>query len=474
MKKTAIVILILLGSQTIGFGQNLDEYLQLAGENNPELKAYFSDYLAALELVPQVGALPDPELTMGIFLRPMERYMGNQQADIQLMQMFPWFGTLKAQQDEASKMALARYAVFQDAKNQLFYQVKNTWYQMYRLQEEIRISEENLKILQTYERLALIRYQSAGGIGERPANMQGNSPASSNQMVTPGSSMGNMGGGMNLGKASGPGNVPATMAPSGNMGSGNSGMGDVLRVRIELRGLENQLEFLKDSRRTLTAEFNQWLNRGFDEAIAVVDTLPETALSIDRLALFDSLSKNNPMLKMLDAEVGAYGAQVKMARLMGKPMLGAGVSHMAFSPRPESGMTMGGKDMVMPMVSVSIPIYRKKNKAMVREAELKQQSIQQRRENTVNQLATQWAVALRDLDDATRRTALYREQTALANQTLNLLMTGYSANGQDFEEVLRVQQQLLDYRLNLVSAVVDQHTAVAMLEMLAGNNVLGD
>ncbi len=111
---------------------------------------------------------------------------------------------------------------------------------------------------------------------------------------------------------------------------------------------------------------------------------------------------------------------------------------------------------------------------MVREAELKQQSIQQRRENTVNQLATQWAVALRDLDDASRRTGLYREQAALAKQTLNLLMTGYSANGQDFEEVLRMQQQLLDYRLNLVAAVVDQHTAVAMLEMLAGNQVLGD
>src|SRR5690606_3798899 len=163
MKRTAIIILILLGSQNLSFAQSLEGYLQMAGENNPELKAYFSDYLAALERVPQVGSLPDPELSMGIFLKPMERYMGNQQADIQLMQMFPWFGTLGAQKDEASQMALARYEAFQDAKNRLFYQVKDTWYQMYRLDEEIRISEENLKILRTYERLALIRYQSAGG-----------------------------------------------------------------------------------------------------------------------------------------------------------------------------------------------------------------------------------------------------------------------------------------------------------------------
>ena len=156
---------------------------------------------------------------------------------------------------------------------------------------------------------------------------------------------------------------------------------------------------------------------------------------------------------------------------MGRPMLGAGVNYMAFSPRTGDGMSMAGMDMVMPMVSVSIPIYRKKYKAMSREAELNQQAAGQRRENTVNQLTTQWTTALRDLDDASRRTELYREQSDLARQTLNLLMTGYSASGQDFEEVLRVQQQLLDYQLQLVTAVVDQHMAVAMLEMLAATEL---
>ena len=128
--------------------------------------------------------------------------------------------------------------------------------------------------------------------------------------------------------------------------------------------------------------------------------------------------------------------------------------------------------MIMPMVSITIPIYRKKNKAMANEAELMRQSTRQRRDNTVNQLTTQWTIALRDLDDATRKIGLYQEQENLIKQMLNLLSTGYSADGQGFEEVLSAQQQLLDYRLNRVYAVVEQHTAIAMLEMLAGNNVL--
>lgn len=420
LKKRRLVVFFLIVilqplTSLISQAQNLEEYLQMAGENNPELKAYFNDYLAELERIPQLGALPDPELSMGIFLKPMERFMGNQQADIQLMQMFPWFGILGARKDEAAKIAQTRYEAFQDAKNRLFYQVKETWYQLYQLKEEIRFTEENLKTLQTYERVALVKYQSGGGSGKTDADMS-----------------------------------------------------DVLRVRIEIKTVENNLAFLKSSRLPLQAEFNQLLNRNLDEPVELADTLEIVELSNERLSVLDSITQNNPMLKMLDAEKEAYGFQKKTARLEGRPMFGAGVNYMAFSPRTEAGMPMGGMDMVMPMVSVTIPIYRKKYKALSREAELKQEAVGQRREYLVSQLTTQWAASIRDLDDARRKAELYREQTDMVGQTLRLLMTSYSASGQGFEEILRVQQQLFDYQLALVTAVVDQHTTMAMLEMLAG------
>lgn len=473
MKKIAIIFLLFLGVQSTSFSQSLDEYLKVAAENNPELKAYFNEYLASLEKVPQVGALPDPELTMGFFFQPMERFMGNQQADIQLMQMFPWFGMLKTQKDEASKMALAQYEVFQDAKYRLFYQVKNTWYQLYRLEEEIRITEENLEILKQYERLALFRFQSADiGTGSGPSNMQQATSMNSGSSTSSASSMGGMSGGMTSGtsgKSSSKGG--SSMGTSSSMNGGGSGMSDVLRVRIEIKELENTLALLEDSRLPLQAEFNQLLNREYDHQVTISDTLAETSVPFERRAILDSILQNNPMLKMLDAEEEAYEAQKKMARLEGRPMLGAGVNYMPFSPRTENGMPMGGNDMVMPMLRLTIPIYRKKYNALQKEAELKQLAVQQRRENTVNQLTTRWSTALRDLDDATRRTKLYREQTDLARQTLNLLMTSYATDGRDFEEVLRVQQQLLDYQLKLITSIVDQHVTIAMLENLAATEL---
>nr|WP_287935144.1 TolC family protein [Algoriphagus sp.] len=473
MKKIAIIFLLFLGVQSTSFSQSLDEYLKVAAENNPELKAYFNEYLASLEKVPQVGALPDPELTMGFFFQPMERFMGNQQADIQLMQMFPWFGMLKTQKDEASKMALAQYEVFQDAKYRLFYQVKNTWYQLYRLEEEIRITEENLEILKQYERLALIRFQSADiGTGSGPSNMQQATSMNSGSSTSSASSMGGMSGGMTSGtsgKSSSKGG--SSMGTSSSMNGGGSGMSDVLRVRIQIKELENTLALLEDSRLPIKAEFNQLLNRDINEVVSIADSLSGSVVSWERQALLDSITQNNPMLKMLDAEEEAYEAQKKMARLEGRPMLGAGVNYVPFSPRTENGMPMGGNDMVMPMLRLTIPIYRKKYNALQKEAELKQLAVQQRRENTVNQLTTRWSTALRDLDDATRRTKLYREQTDLAGQTLNLLMTSYATDGRDFEEVLRVQQQLLDYQLKLITSIVDQHVTIAMLENLAATEL---
>ena len=70
-------------------------YLEIAAKNNPTVLQRFSEYQAALQKIPQVGSLPDPELSAGVFLSPMELVSGNQVADLRLMQMFPWFGVLK-------------------------------------------------------------------------------------------------------------------------------------------------------------------------------------------------------------------------------------------------------------------------------------------------------------------------------------------------------------------------------------------
>lgn len=111
--------------------KQIDQYLQIAAKNNPQLKASFNQYLAALEEVPQVGALPDPQVMFGIFIQPVETRLGAQRANFSASQMFPWFGTLKAQEHAATERAKARLQTFENEKNELFKQVKFIYNDLY-------------------------------------------------------------------------------------------------------------------------------------------------------------------------------------------------------------------------------------------------------------------------------------------------------------------------------------------------------
>ena len=124
------IIFFLLLTKTIHAQDSLSVYLEIAAKNNPSVLQKFDEYKAALQKIPQVGGLPDPSLSLGVFLTPMELVAGNQVADIRLMQMFPWFGVLKNAKDEMSLMAKAKLETFRDTKLQMFYDVQRAWYDL--------------------------------------------------------------------------------------------------------------------------------------------------------------------------------------------------------------------------------------------------------------------------------------------------------------------------------------------------------
>ncbi len=119
MKQYKIIIgmLILLISSVASAQNRLNKYLEIAAENNPELKARFDEYMAALEVAPQVKALPDPQVAFGYFIQPVETRVGPQQFKLSASQMFPWFGTLKAKENVAIQTAKAKYELFEESKS---------------------------------------------------------------------------------------------------------------------------------------------------------------------------------------------------------------------------------------------------------------------------------------------------------------------------------------------------------------------
>ena len=122
--------------------EELEGYLQTAAENNPGLKARFNEYMAALEIAPQVSTLPDPQVAFAYFISPVETRVGPQQFRMSTSQMFPWFGTLKAKENVAIQSARAKYEVFLEAKSRLFNEVRSIYYNLYFNRKAIEITRK--------------------------------------------------------------------------------------------------------------------------------------------------------------------------------------------------------------------------------------------------------------------------------------------------------------------------------------------
>lgn len=483
-----------LSAQNVNDSDSLYKYLQIAAQNNPLVKQRFYEFQAALERIPQSGSLPDPEFTAGIFLTPMELVMGNQVADLSLMQMFPWFGVLKNAKDEMSFMAKASYESMREAKLQVFYDVQRTWYEMYRLQNDIAITEKNIRILQMIERLALSRYKSGTlGSGSGSSNSGGSFNGSNTGNITGGtygttssgtgvsgqSGMGSMGTGNTGGTGSSSGGSgmgssisnQAAMAGGSSMAEGavGSGLADIYRIQIEISELENGVKLLKDQQNTILAQFNAYLNRPALSTVVLPDTLLSEAVDLNLIALPDSIKANSPLLSIFRYEQQSLDARKVMNRRMGLPMIGVGLNYSVISQTEMSETEINGRDMVMPMVKVTLPIYRKKYRALQNEAVALKNASEQSYQSTSNGLQSEYYQALQQFSDAQRRLQLYTNQSELAQRSLDIMIKSFSSATTQLTDVMTVRQQLLNYELLHVQAVADYNSSIAWLKKLSGS-----
>ena len=242
--------------------------------------------------------------------------------------------------------------------------------------------------------------------------------------------------------------------------NGLAPMVDVLRVDIMLKDAVSNLSILIMKEKSLKATFNKLLNRDVTEEVSINTSLANETLrgSFRR----DSIVVNNPMLNALDLKIKASEASEIVAQKDGLPKLGVGLDYAIMD---------NGKNIVMPMVSISIPIYRKKYKAAKKEAQLMQESYTLQKMEVANSLISNYEMTWFEIQQQKELISLYEQQTKESNQSLNLLFSAYSNSGKDFEEVLRMQQQLLKYEKMKATAEVEYYIALAKLNYITAKHI---
>ncbi|MDX2429330.1 MAG: TolC family protein [Bacteroides sp.] len=255
-----IGLFFLLLTSVLSAQKELESYLQSAAENNPGLKAKFNDYMAALEVAPQVKALPDPKVAFGYFISPVETRVGPQQVKISASQMFPWFGTQSAKENVAIQLAKAKYEVFLEAKSKLFNETRSTYFNIYYNLRAIEITRENQTILNTFQKLANIKVET--------------------------------------------GRVSAV---------------DAYRIEMEIGDLENQLALLLDKQYVLELMFNNLLNTEGGQPVITPDVLWTDDVALEKEQVMDSIRSNNHQLLILSMQKESLTYRKELVLKLSKP-----------------------------------------------------------------------------------------------------------------------------------------------------------
>jgi outer membrane protein TolC len=363
-----------------------------------------------------------------------------------------------------SLMANAKYESLRDSKLQTAFNIQKVWYEIYQISQQIEIAKDNHETLKSIERLAITRYKTTptgNSAGSAPVISQNSRSNSSPQ------SMGSMEQANNGNITS---NVPDAGMNSSSMGTTGSSFGlpDIYRIQIEIGDLRNNMAYLESQLKVLVAQLNSYMNRPSGSIIVSPDTLIADSLKYPLHLVKDSMLVNNPMLAMLNFEKQSLEARKKMVSKMGYPMIGLGLNYTIIKKDEMSQEKMNGKDMVMPMISTTIPIYRKKYKSMKNEADYLIQASQSNMEATAHALEVEFEQAVQLYEDALRRRQLYDEQRKLSQKSLDIMFKKFSASSADLTDVLRFRQQVLDYGFKYTEALVDLKTSEAWINRLSG------
>lgn len=393
--------------------QTIDDYLGYAMLNNAGLKAKFEQFKAALEQIPQAKALDDPTFTYGYFVEEVETRVGPQRNRFSIMQKFPWFGVIEARTDAAAAKAKAARQQYEAARLELFRQVKDTFFEYAYLGTATDIAERNLELIKRFEEVARSKYRAS-----------------------------------------------------------TAAHPDIIRAQVELAKLEDVLNSLHELRDPTVARLNAALNRPANAPLPWPQKPPQKKVVIEQEKIIELLVQYNPELAALDFQSEVARANLALARKRFYPNFGVGVDVIQTDNALMPNVRDSGKDPVVLMFSVNIPLWRDSYKAGERQAQAELQKTRQHKVETENRIIAQTTSVLYDIEDAQRKIQLYGDVlVAKAQELVAASESAYKAGNVDFLSLIDAQRMLLRYQLDYERALTKREQKVAKLEKLVGQEL---
>lgn len=215
----------------------------------------------------------------------------------------------------------------------------------------------------------------------------------------------------------------------------------VLRLQMRQNELLERKAVLQLQYASELIAFGKIMNREEIMEITLSDTLmiPEEEIQIDMLNLdlhpeLQKFEELNKVVSQADA----------LNKKESAPEFGIGMEYMYFTEMP---------DMVMPMVSVSIPIFNSKFKSVARQNKLRYEELDIQKQVSKNSLIAELQAAIKSRNAARIRLQTQDKNLKQAENANEILLKNYETGTIDFREVLDVQELQLQFQINRIEAI---------------------
>ena len=388
----------------IGNAQQLEALIEEGLTNNPEIQIFELKHQIAQEKVNEVNTLSNTQIGVGYFVSEPETRTGAQRFKVSAKQMLPSFGSITARQNYKNSLADAVYEDIAIAKRKLVASISQSYYNLFTLKEKQMVLDENIALLENYETLALTSVE--------------------------------------VGKASAV---------------------DVLRLQMRQNELEQLKQVLEQDYLAEKTLLNKLLNREKNRTISIDNelTMPSenSLINSENLALHPELLKYN---KLYESVEKSELLNQKESNLM----VGFGLDYIAVSERPNMNFSDNGKDIIIPMVSVSIPIFSTKYKSKSKQNELLLKELNFQKQYKLNRLETLLDKAVKKSNSARISYNTQAKNLKQAKDAETILVKSYETGMIDFNDVLDIQELQLKFQINQIESIKTYYLQEAIINYL--------
>ena len=373
---TILALLFFISSPL--YAEDLDQLVNEALSNNPDLAAAKARWQQSSHKGVQVGSLKDPVLSFAFSNYPNDSFSSTETAmtgnEVKLAQAFPFPGKLGERSALADEQARWFESVYQDNHFQLARKVKDAWYRLYFKARAIAVTERNLALVDDIIRLTEVRYETGTGLQQ-----------------------------------------------------------DVLKAQVQRSRLMERLMSLRQQRSVVQSELNRLLNRSAGGDYDIPDEIKLVEFENDLQAFQKAGRDNRPMTAAYRSLVGRYRHQQELARLGDYPDMTLWASWRF----RDDDLPDGGTDFVSAGVSLTLPVYGDKRRAETSEAMAAVRMAERQAESFRNGVAESIQNAYARMEETHQQTELYREGIIpQTSQSFQAAMSAYQVGKVAFISLL--------------------------------------